>query len=369
MKEEKIKKFIECLIPVTACNLRCDYCYVIQQGRRKDEIPKFKYSPEHIGKALTKERLGGTCYISICGAGETLIPNETVDIVREILKQGHFVNITTNGTMTPKINKLMELPSEHLERLHFAFSFHYLELVKRNLLDIFFENVKNVRKHGCSFVVQLNLYDKYMPYIDEIKEKCIKEIGAYPQIAATRDDSTIKSGGYHKLYTSKTREEYLDEGRKFKSPLFEFTMKNFKVKRREFCYAGDWSLILNLSTGNVKRCYSEKEDQNIFEDINKPIKFKAVGSWCKSQFCFNSSHFMSLGIIPSIKTPTYAGLRNREEANWYNERTKRFLSSKLEESNKKYSAGKKFKIDSAEFERKVLRKLKIGENNGEIKSK
>ena len=78
---------------------------------------------------------------------------------------------------------------------------------------------------------------------------------------------------------------------------------------------------------------------------------------------------MSLGVIPSIKAPTYAGLRNRAEAGWYNERTKKFLNSKLEESNKKYSVGKKFKIDSLEFEKKVMRKLKIGEKDGTIKSK
>lgn len=63
---EKIKKFIECLVPVTSCNLKCSYCYVMQEGRRKNQIPVFKYSPEHIGKALNKERIGGTAYISIC---------------------------------------------------------------------------------------------------------------------------------------------------------------------------------------------------------------------------------------------------------------------------------------------------------------
>ena len=83
---DKIKRFIECLVPVTACNLKCDYCYVIQEGRRKNEIPKFQYSPEHIGNALNKQRLGGICYISICGAGETLIPKEMPNIIKEILK-------------------------------------------------------------------------------------------------------------------------------------------------------------------------------------------------------------------------------------------------------------------------------------------
>mgnify|MGYP003307107247 CR=1 FL=1 len=40
---------------------------------------------------------------------------------------------------------------------------------------------------------------------------------------------------------------------------------------------------------------------------------------------------MSLGIIPEIKTPSYAELRNREDANWYNTEMKEFLNSKFNE--------------------------------------
>ena len=30
---DKIKRFFECLIPVTICNLKCEYCYIIQEER------------------------------------------------------------------------------------------------------------------------------------------------------------------------------------------------------------------------------------------------------------------------------------------------------------------------------------------------
>lgn len=355
---EKIKRFIECYVPVTICNLKCSYCYIIQEGRRTEQKAIFKYSPEQIGKALSKERLGGTCYVSICGGGETLVPPEIVDIVKNILLQGHYVNITTNGTLTNRFNELCSLPEELLKRLHFAFSLHYIELNKKNLLEKFFENVNKVKKSGCSFLVQLNLSDEYVPYINEIKKICKSKLGAYPQIAATRDESEKQI----KLFTSYSVEEYTKLGKEFNSPLFDFTMKNFMVKRKEFCYAGDWSFLLNLATGEAKKCYFSTKVKDIFKDINEPIKFEAVGNSCRYPFCVNSSHFMTLGVIPSIETPSYSELRNRENANWYSDDMRQFLNSKLYETNKEYSKFNKLIVNiksNTDFPLRCIRKLRF----------
>lgn len=121
---EGIKCFIECLIPETVCNLRCSYCYVIQRKGNTGVIPDLKYPIETMRKALTKERFGGTCYFSICGAGETLAPTYTLEIVKALLENGHFVNVTTNGTLTKRFAELESWDSNLLEHLHFAFSFH-----------------------------------------------------------------------------------------------------------------------------------------------------------------------------------------------------------------------------------------------------
>ena len=40
-----------------------------------------------MGKALARERLGGTYHINMCGNGETLLPPEMTGIVRAILEQ------------------------------------------------------------------------------------------------------------------------------------------------------------------------------------------------------------------------------------------------------------------------------------------
>ena len=189
--------------------------------------------------------------------------------------------------------------------------------------------------------MQINLCDDYIPYINEIKESCVKNVGAYPQVALTRDETVRPM----KIFTNLTNEEYYSYGQKFKSPLFDFTYKNFNVKRTEFCYAGDWSGVLNLQTGWLSKCYANPEGQNIFEDLEKPINFSAVGNNCQNLYCVNSSHFMSLGVIPAIETPTYAQLRNRKEAGWYTNEMNSFLDSKLSESNKKYNLLKKYKIN------------------------
>jgi organic radical activating enzyme len=342
---DKIKRFIECLVPVTACNMRCEYCYIIQENRRSNQMPNFKYSPEHIGKALSQERLGGTCYISICGSGETLLPIEVVQITRAILEQGHYVNITTNGTINDRFNDIISFPSDLLERLHFAFSLHYLELVRLNKLEDFFSNITKIKEAGCSFVVQANLYDEYLEHIEKINKICLENIGSVPQLAATRDEKASKI----KLLTKLSSKEYIKLGSENNSPLFDFTMKNFMVKRREFCYAGDWSAKLHLDTGLMKKCYDSKSTQYIFDDIQKDIDFKAVGNNCKSPYCVNSSHFMSLGVIPEINTSSYAELRDRPEAMWYSEKMKDFLGGKLAENNVQYSKTKKIVVNVEEL--------------------
>lgn len=336
---EKIKRFFECLIPETLCNMRCSYCYVIQRDNRKNKLAELKYSPSQIGKALNLDRLGGVCYFSICGSGETTMQPELDEIVYNILAQGHYVNITTNGSYKAGIKKILEKVGQYAERMHFAFSFHYLELLRIHKLDEFFENVNMVRNAGASYMVQFNMCDEYVPYLEEIRNVCSQNIGAAPQIAATREEDT----GLKKirLMTKYSAQEYHDLGNSFESPLFDFTLKNFNVRRKEFCYAGDWSGILDLSTGIMRRCYSSYVYQDIFKDPGEPIRFLAVGHFCGSPFCMNSSHFMSLGVIPCIDTPTYAELRERRDSNWYSDDMHEFLSTKLTESNNEYSNSKK----------------------------
>lgn len=264
-----------------------------------------------------------------------MLPHITIEIVYEMLRNGHFVNVTTNGTLNKRFKEIVSsFPEDYLERLHFSFSFHFNELKRTNKIEDFFENIALVKKAGCSFVVQINLCDEYIPYLDDIKSLCMDKLKAYPQVAATRQEKSIRNNV--QLMTALSEAEYYKIGCQFNSPLFEFTMKNFNVPRHEFCYAGDWSGQLDLSTGVFSRCYGSCYKQDIFVNPKEAIQFQAMGHKCNSLFCMNSSHFMSLGIIPELTTPSYAALRNRTSGGWYTERMYNFLNQKLSDNNELY---------------------------------
>lgn len=335
-----MKRFINCHVPVTACNLRCPYCYVTQNKWWDRPTPKYKYSADTIKKALTVERLGGKCHFNLCGDGETLIPNEIIDIIRVILENGHSVMVITNGTMSKRFDEICKLPKELLKSLCFKFSFQYYELKRLNLMDKFFDNVRKVKNAGCSFSVEMTPHDEIIDEIPQIKNICMKELGALCHITVARDD--IKKGV--PILTNLSRNEYKKIWGTFDSKMFEYKMSTFNVKRKEFCYAGEWSLLLDLGTGIAEQCYCSYYRQNIFEDTTKPIKFIPVGNNCSCAHCHNSHAFLTLGLIPELKSPCYAEMRNRKTINgdeWLNETMKENLSEKLYDDNKEYSKAQK----------------------------
>ena len=331
---EQMKRFIDCYIPVTTCNLRCSYCYITQTRKFKDKLPVFKYNAAHIKQALSRERLGGICHFNFCGGGETLLPPEIIPITRALLEEGHYIMIVTNGTASKRFDEYTRFPKELLARLGFKFSFHYMELKRKNLLNKFFDNIQKVRQAGCSFSVEITPYDELIPYIDEIKAICVKRVGAYCHVTIARDESTV--GDNKPILTRYSREEYKKIWGVFDSPLFDFKMSVFGVKRKEYCYAGVWSGIVDMGSGNFGQCYYTYFTQNIFEDLDKPIRWRAIGRNCLQPHCYNAHAFMTLGVIPSIETPAYALLRNRlckDGTEWLTPEMKDFLSSKLENTH------------------------------------
>lgn len=338
-----MKRLIECYVPIYVCNMQCEYCYIKQNPGRdfQKKIEKFPYSPEKIAYALRKKRLGGICLINLCAGGETLLSHETVELAQLLLEEGHYVMIVTNGTVTKHIKELSCFPTELKKRMWIRFSYHFLELKKLNKMELFFENVNLIKKSGASIAIEMVASDDYIPYIDEIKQLCLDNIGALPEINIARREEDFS------ILTDLGKEEYIRIWSQFRSSSFDFKLNTIGVKRKEFCYAGDWTATLHLGTGEISKCYSEPF-QNIYKDFDQPIFFEAMGSRCHLPYCHNSHIWLTLGDIPELEFPTFAQIRNRkcsDGSEWLTVEMKEFINGKFIDTHKKYSFWKKAYIN------------------------
>lgn len=337
---EKIKRIILLAVPMSICNFRCSYCYLAQRDEcYQNKQPNFKYSPEYVAKALAPERLGGIAFINICADGETLLTRNIDKYVYELLKLGHYIEFVTNLSVTSVLDKMLQWEPELLKRLEFKCSFHYLQLKEKNLLDTFANNVKRIWKYGASANIEITPCDEMIPYIDEIKEFSLQNFGALPHLSIARRDDTE----YIEYLTTLSIEEYDKVWSQFDSEFWRFKKTIFKKKQTEFCYAGDWLLQVDLETGKTQQCYRSRHSQNIFEDLNKPIKFKAIGR-CMEPHCYNGHALLTLGCIPNVTSTRYGDIRNRvkqDGGEWLQPQLKSFFNSVLLDSNNEYSVKQK----------------------------
>lgn len=353
----RMKRFLDCYIPTETCNLRCHYCYITQQRKFENKIVSFPHDPQKIRKALSIKRLGGHCLINLCAGGETLLGREVIDVVKQLLSEGHYVMVVTNGTLTDRFDEIALFPPELLKRLFFKFSFHYLELLRVNKMNDYFANIIKMQKAGCSFTVEITPSDELIPHIEDIKKISMKKLGALPHVTIARDDRTK---GINVL-SSYSFEEYKKIWEGFNSDLFSFKSTIFYEKRNEFCYAGDWSLYVNLVTGTVRQCYCGKLLDNLFENIEKPLDLEAIGNHCSIAHCYNGHVFLTLGTIPELNTPNYAQVRNRVDINgnnWLQPDMKSFLEQRLYDNNEPYSNFRKQLVFGKGSSRKALKRIK-----------
>lgn len=340
---DKIKRYIDCIIPTETCNLRCHYCYIAQQRKFNNKIFKLEKSSECVKKAFSVERLGGICLINLCAGGETLISDDVLPVVKSLIENGHYVSIVTNGTLSKRFKEISQWSKEVNSHLFIKFSFHYLELLRLNALDKYFDNISIMKKSGVSFTVEITPSDELIPYIEDVKKICMEKLGALCHITIARDDRT---NGIDHL-SKYDFDEYKKIWGSFDSKMFDFKTSIFYKKRTEFCYAGDWSIYVNINTGSIRQCYCGKVIGNMY-DFNNPIEFEAIGKNCSLAHCYNGHAFLTLGDIPSINSVTYADIRNRvcsDGSEWLQPEMKYIMQSRLEESNKQYGFLKKFSIN------------------------
>ena len=341
---ERMKRYFDIYVPTEVCNLKCSYCYISCKGQASNVIGKIGHSPQEIREALSIKRLGGVCLLNFCAGGETLLGEEILPIIKELLKEGHYVTIVTNGVLTDKIDCILTWDNESLQRLMFKISFHYLELKRLNLLNKFFSNVAKIQQSASSFSLEIMPHDELVPYIDDIKEISLKNVKALPHVTVGRDESTPDM----RLLSKYSKEEYKEIWRVFNSEMFDFKMKMLSEERYEFCYAGEWSFSLRLDTGDLYQCVGAKKIDNIYENASTPLHFRLVGRHCPNAYCYNCHSYMAMGIFPEIETPTYAQVRDRvctDGSHWLSPKIHQFISQKFSQNNIEYiPSEKKYKI-------------------------
>ncbi len=178
--KDKIVKMINGTIHTSGCTLNCDYCYLAQSDHRNDrETYALRYPLETVLQACAKKRLGGTAFIQIIGDGETLLPKDAVPLICGLLKEGHYVQVVTNGTLQNRIHELVEMVEKDglVSHLLLSFSLHFLELEKRNFLEIYAANINYVKEKGISFRISLVCGDEYLEAADRIHAFCKEKLG------------------------------------------------------------------------------------------------------------------------------------------------------------------------------------------------
>ena len=154
--------------------------------------------------------------------GESVLPT-----VRTLLEEGHFVTLVTNGTMTKRFDEIITWDKALLSHLFIKFSFHYLEMIRLNMMDTFIGNVKKIAQSGCSYTVEVTPNDELIPHIDEVKKVCVDNFGAPCHVTIARDDRT---GGIE-LLSEHSLPEFYDIWSTFDSKLLDFKYSIFKKKR------------------------------------------------------------------------------------------------------------------------------------------
>lgn len=354
---DKIARFVNIHVPVTSCTFRCHYCFITTHRLFSAELPQFKYTPQQFRAGLSRERMGGIASLNFCGGGETLLPPEMPVYFKELLDEGHFVSIVTNGTVFRAFDEIAKFPTEFFERMFFKFSYHHFELEKRNLSRRYFDNVKRMRDLGCSFTLEITPNDELIPRIGEVKEICMREVGAWPHVTVARDERVM---GKLPILTNLSRQDFIRTWSTFDSELFRLKMSVFERRLPSFCYAGDWSFYLNMGTGIMTQCYCSFLSQDIIADPSRPIRYLPIGHHCTLPHCFNAHVFVPYGILPDAADSYYDLERNRvcaDGSEWLKPRFKAFMHQRLCDNRTPYSVCNRWMVDAEMFVRKRKRKL------------
>lgn len=320
-----IRRFIALDMHITACNLHCEYCYVPASKKNMASLPDYGRQIQSLGKAFSPEKLGGVSFIYLYANGEPLLHPESGRIISELLVLGHYVGVVSNLTHVPRVKELCAMPTEYSSKLVVLASLHYTELKKRGLLGAFFDHVRIIREHGASCIVRLCLAPQYLDVIEELRQRCLDELGELPVVTHYKDHQPTPDDIEATLSALSAQ---------FPCTLYKLQKQIVDVKRTEFCHAGEWSYAINFCTGDVRSCLMEPLSQNVYDGTGLPLKCNPVGRNCRAPWCTCGAHFLSWGVIEEFNCPHYADMLSCHSQHTLSEIVRPIFSHKLSQDNR-----------------------------------
>ncbi len=227
------------------CNLDCEYCF----GKITDT--NMKVHSINIPKLLsTLDKTENTFRISFTGGEPTLVPN-FVGACKAITEQ-HYISFNSN-----LISKNIKQFAENIDTervLHIHASFHYEELLNKNLLELFIKNYNLLEGKGFNVFAEVVAYPKLKSKLDAITK------------FAKENSITLTFAPFYGDYNGQT---YPESYRQKDLELFKIseTEISYFTQKGELCNAGCNAAVV-FSNGNIHPCHQiKKKIGNIYEGI------------------------------------------------------------------------------------------------------
>ena len=253
-----MEKYKKVYIEITnCCNLNCSFCSPVTKEKRYMTTSEF----EHILKEVKKV----TDYIYLHVKGEPLLHPNLIDFLKLAEKYQLKVNLTTNGTLFPKlVDKLKECSALH----KINFSLH----CEHNLNNYEEEIFHSVEKLPKNMVVIYRLWTLKKSKLDEKSTKTVEKLKEYYHLSPETVEK-LKTAKNIKISST----IYVDKDNEFAWP------KITEEKTTGYCHALKTQIAI-LVDGTVVPCCLDSDGvialgniyKDTFEEIQKSARYQKL---------------------------------------------------------------------------------------------
>ncbi len=253
------KMFKKIYIEITnSCNLNCSFCSPVKKTKRFMSVTEF----EHILKEVSSK----TDYIYLHVKGEPMLHPDLIDFLHLAEKYDIKVNLTTNGTLFPKlVDKLKDCKA--LRKINFSL---HCEQDNPNYLDEIF---KSVEKLPLETIIIYRLWTLKDGELDEKSTSIVEKIKDYYDLSPETVEKIVNEKN-----TKINSTIYVDKDNEF-----EWPDADKGIETNGFCMALKTQLAI-LCDGTVVPCCLDSngviELGNIYnqslEEIINSERFKSI---------------------------------------------------------------------------------------------